>query len=95
MAGQPVFFDGEERLRVLSAAGDALERVAQGAFAKMWAGGWRHFAQLGSKGPIRRLGLGMLDRNWLCRRQSVHWVPPELGSGRFAVKNNRQFRGSG
>ena len=28
MAGQPVFFDGDERLRALSAAGDPLERLA-------------------------------------------------------------------
>ena len=29
MAGQPGFFDGEERLKALSAAGDPLERLAQ------------------------------------------------------------------
>ena len=29
MVGQPGFFDGEERLRALSAAGDPLERLAQ------------------------------------------------------------------
>ena len=29
MAGQPGFFDGDERLRALSAAGDPLERLAQ------------------------------------------------------------------
>ncbi len=28
MAGQPGFFDGEERLKALSAAGDPLERLA-------------------------------------------------------------------
>jgi IS5 family transposase len=28
MAGQPGFFDGDERLKVLSAAGDPLERLA-------------------------------------------------------------------
>jgi transposase, IS5 family len=27
MAGQPGFFDGEERLKALSAAGDPLERL--------------------------------------------------------------------
>ena len=29
MAGQPRFFDGDERLKALSAAGDPLERLAQ------------------------------------------------------------------
>ena len=29
MAGQPGFFDGEERLKALSAAGDPLERLSQ------------------------------------------------------------------
>ena len=29
MAGQPGFFDGDERLKALSAAGDPLERLAQ------------------------------------------------------------------
>jgi hypothetical protein len=29
MAGQPGFFDGEERLKALSASGDPLERLAQ------------------------------------------------------------------
>jgi transposase, IS5 family len=29
MAGQPGFFDGEERLKALSSAGDPLERLAQ------------------------------------------------------------------
>lgn len=29
MAGQPGFFDGDERLKALSAAGDRLERLAQ------------------------------------------------------------------
>jgi transposase, IS5 family len=29
MAGQPGFFDGEERLKALSEAGDPLERLAQ------------------------------------------------------------------
>ena len=29
MAGQPGFFDADERLKVLSAAGDPLERLAQ------------------------------------------------------------------
>ena len=29
MAGQPGFFDGEERLKALSVSGDPLERLAQ------------------------------------------------------------------
>jgi len=29
MAGKPGFFDGDERLKALSAAGDPLERLAQ------------------------------------------------------------------
>jgi transposase, IS5 family len=29
MAGQPGFFDGDERLKALSAAGDPLERLAK------------------------------------------------------------------
>ena len=29
MAGQPGFFDGEERLKALSASGDPLERLVQ------------------------------------------------------------------
>jgi hypothetical protein len=29
MAGQPGFFDGDERLKVLSAAGDPLERLSR------------------------------------------------------------------
>jgi hypothetical protein len=29
MAGQPGFFDGEERLKALSAAGDPLERLSR------------------------------------------------------------------
>jgi transposase, IS5 family len=29
LAGQPGFLDGDERLKVLSAAGDPLERLAQ------------------------------------------------------------------
>jgi transposase, IS5 family len=29
MAGQPGFFDGDERLKALSAAGDPLERLVQ------------------------------------------------------------------
>jgi hypothetical protein len=29
MAGQPKFFDGEERLKALSAAGDPLERLSR------------------------------------------------------------------
>ena len=29
MAGQPGFFDGDERLKALSASGDPLERLAQ------------------------------------------------------------------
>jgi hypothetical protein len=35
MAGQPGFFDSDERLKALSAAGDPLERLAQ------WENEWR------------------------------------------------------
>jgi hypothetical protein len=35
MAGQSGFFDGEERLKALSAAGDPLERLAQDRFRRV------------------------------------------------------------
>lgn len=41
MAGQPGFFDGEERLKALSAAGDPLERIIpnpDNCFSNIWLG---------------------------------------------------------
>ena len=41
MAGQPGFFDSEERLKALSAAGDPLERLAKVVDFEVFRGNWK------------------------------------------------------
>ena len=55
MAGQPGFFDGEERLKALSAAGDPLERLAQVIISKGFATIWKQHCRV-------RTGLKVGDR---------------------------------
>src|SRR4051812_19323701 len=65
MAGQPGFFDGDERLKALSAAGDPLERLAQVIDFEVFRVIWKRrcCARIGPRGGGRHNGLASRDQD--------------------------------
>ena len=78
MAGQPGFFDGEERLKALFAAGDPLKRLAQVIDFEVFRGDLEAALSRSdrAKGGWRdpRLWRFLRYQHEVCRREASGWL---------------------
>jgi hypothetical protein len=70
MAGQPGFFDGDERLKALSAAGDPLERLAKVVDFEVFRGELEAALSRSdrAKGGRPPYDLVLMFKSWCCKR---------------------------